>query len=92
MPAWIERMLRQECIRRLFACQLRRTLLKSCRHQASGNRSRNQEGCRENRKVSCGYYALLVGDRNLMVKSSKPISETTSGELVLISADIFNHM
>ncbi len=51
-----------------------------------------RKGVEENRKVSCGYCALLVGDRYLMVKSSKPISETTSGELVLISGDIFNHM
>ena len=33
-----------------------------------------RKGVEENRKVSCGYCALLVGDRYLMVKSSKPIS------------------
>jgi len=51
-----------------------------------------RKGVEENCKVSCGYYTLLVGDRYLIVKSSKPISETTSGELVPISGDIFNHM
>jgi len=48
-----------------------------------------RKGGGENRKVSCGCHALLVGDRYLIMKSSKPISETTSGELVLISGDIF---
>ncbi|PYU69110.1 MAG: hypothetical protein DMG49_14160 [Acidobacteria bacterium] len=51
-----------------------------------------RNGVEENRKVSSGYYALLVGDRYLIVKSSKPISETASGELVLLSGDIFDRM
>jgi hypothetical protein len=52
----------------------------------------SRNGVEESRKVSAGYYALLVGDRYLIVKSSKPISETASGELVLLSGDIFNHL
>jgi len=51
-----------------------------------------RKGVEENCKVSSGYHTLLVGDCYLIVKSSKPISETTSGELVLISAEMFNHM
>ena len=51
-----------------------------------------RKGVEENCKVSSGYHTLLVGDCYLIVKSSKPISETTSGELVPISGDIFNHM
>jgi hypothetical protein len=52
----------------------------------------SRNGVEENRKVSAGYYALVVGNRYLIVKSSKPVSETASGELVLLSGDIFNHL
>jgi hypothetical protein len=51
-----------------------------------------RNGVEESSKVSAGYYALLVGDRYLIVKSSKPISETASGQLVPLSGNIFDHM
>jgi len=49
-------------------------------------------GVEQSRKIAAGYYALQVGNRFLIVKSSKPISEAASGELVLLSGDIFNHI
>jgi hypothetical protein len=52
----------------------------------------SNHGVEQSRHVSAGYYALLVGDRFLIVKSSKPISQTASGELVLLSGEIFNDL
>jgi hypothetical protein len=52
----------------------------------------SRNGVEQSRKVSSGYYALQVGDRFLIVKSSRPIAQTTSGELVLLSGDIYNQI
>ena len=52
----------------------------------------SSNGVEQSRHVSAGYYALLVGDRYLIAKSSKPVSETASGQLVLLSGDIYDHM
>ena len=49
-------------------------------------------GVEQSRKVSAGYYALQVGNRFLIVKSSKPVSDSASGELVLLSGDIFSQI
>jgi len=52
----------------------------------------SRNGVEQSRKVSSGYYALQVGDRFLIVKSSRPVTETASGELVLLSGDIYNQI
>jgi hypothetical protein len=51
-----------------------------------------RNGAEESRHVTAGYYALQVGDRFLIVKSSKPIVDAASGELVFLSGDIYNNL
>jgi hypothetical protein len=51
-----------------------------------------RNGAEESRHVTAGYYALQVGDRFLIVKSSKPIIDAASGELVFLTGDIYNNL
>ena len=96
MPAWIESMFRRECIRRLSAWTALIPTPPNATPTSStpGFRKSKSKPGRVSKKTAKFLPAttLLVGDCYLIVKSSKPISETTSGELVLISADMFNHM
>jgi hypothetical protein len=52
----------------------------------------SSNGVEKSRKVAAGYYALQVGDRFLIVKSSTPISNAASGELVFLSGEIHNQL
>jgi hypothetical protein len=51
-----------------------------------------RNGVKENSYVSAGYYAVLIGDRYLIVKQSTKPSGKVEGQLVTIPADLANQL
>jgi len=51
-----------------------------------------RNGVKEGSHVSAGYYAFLVGDRFLVVKSAKQPPNTISGELLPLPSNLSNEL
>lgn len=51
-----------------------------------------RNGVKEGSHVSAGYYAFLLGDRYLVVKSAQPPPNKVSGELLPLPSDLASHL